>query len=1247
MTSYLLFVYLSPNSSQEIWHKKEKSMAEKKFEKKKLTVEDIETFLNGRDPQERIVNLEYSYQDDFITVFYRDEQDRKVSEQVPFYPFVWAKKEACLSLFNGDKSRTASELLRYGMWSKGLDTTDVDGNEVEEMKNGYNFMFYAVRPMSYSKFLDFFKKAGVPVYTKKKEGEVVPKKKENLYLAVTPQEQFLISTGKRFFKGYDDYDNVLRMIVDWETTGLNTEKDRIEEFGIRFNRKVRYKGEYITFEKIFDTVGETKEEKDESELKNIILLLKIIAVFKPDVITAHNGEAFDFNMLFGAMKRLGYDLTEVSKQYFNGRGIYKDSRETTLKLGGEVETYRKTIFPYMIALDSLHAVRRAQALDSNMLFSNLKYVTKYSKIVKPDRVYTPGDKISDILNDKEERYAFNQEDGDWYIYDPNYVREIVKPDPLKTVEYFERKKADDAIINSMSGTTLECGDMTAEEMYQQYLKEIETTNEENRVKKGKDGDKFTLYTKNELLPGYELVSGEYIIKRYLLDDLWECDKVEHRYNTPNFLICKMLPVPFQKCCTMGTAGQWKALMLAWSYENKLAVPPFSEKRRFTGGLSRLLKVGFVARIAKFDFNSLYPSIILTWGISDPKDLMNAMLYFLEHVLTQREKYKDLKKAASKAADKIKEDVANGLGTPESEALYAKYKEEESANDKKQLPLKILGNSFFGSYGAPNVFPWASVECAERTTCTGRQSLRLMIYYFKKLGYEPIVGDTDGFNFQLPSDDKFRYTDEHPYISNGMSRLTKAGQKYTGFKADVAEFNDLYMGQAYFGDSPMIKMGLGIDEIVDSTINFSRKNYADYFPENPFPEDVKMVGNTIKSKKMPEYIAKFLEKGIRLLLRKKGQKFIEEYYAYVDKIYNYQIPLKQIATKGKIKKSVEEYIEDCETITKAGRPKSRQAWMELVIKENLNVSMGETVYYVNNGKTKSQSDVKKVTHYYKEDGLFGDKKDVKVAMEKEFKAAKQAANIASREKWDKYPSLNDYVKAVHPEVTIEEEVILNCQLVPREVIDSENDILCKEGEEYNVPKYIDMFNSRITPLLVCFSPEIRNKILITNPNERQYFTYEQCELCSGFPNKEGDQDTYEQLMTMEDKEIKFWLRHPEWKAPYLKECGMDWDAIVADYNARMQREKELGIEKIRNRFEDVINNITPEVFDKFEEGVLPSTLTDIIDIDPKTGNFVAKEYPDIVIGTIYDVFDAMEAAVEEEEAVAESEQEDATYAQANV
>jgi hypothetical protein len=180
------------------------------------------------------------------------------------------------------------------------------------------------------------------------------------------------------------------------------------------------------------------------------------------------------------------------------------------------------------------------------------------------------------------------------------------------------------------------------------------------------------------------------------------------------------------------------------------------------------------------------------------------------------------------------------------------------------------------------------------------------------------------------------------------------------------------------------MGLGIDEIVSATINFSRKNYADYFPEEKFPEDVKMVGNTIKSKKMPEYISKFLESGIRHLLKQNGQKFIEDYYDYIDKIYNYRIPYKMIASKGKVKKTIPEYIADCNTITKAGRPKSRQAWMELAINNNLTISMGETIYYINTGKKKSEADVKKVTHYYEKEGIFEEKRDKKVTLEKEWK-----------------------------------------------------------------------------------------------------------------------------------------------------------------------------------------------------------------------------------------------------------------------
>lgn len=654
----------------------------------KITQEQIEAFIDGHDPQERIVNLMYDYDDTFVRVIYRNENDKKCEYREDFYPFCWATRMACERLCHGDREQVKKLLGRYGIGVKKLSQTDVDGNVRHEFNDGYLFMFYAKSPMSYRTFLQFFKDADNPVYNNKKDNTQQSSKAESRqYLCVTPQEQFMISTGKRFFKGYDDYDQILRMTFDLETTGLNTEKDRIIQKGVRINRP--FPGYPNGFEKIINIDGDTEEEKDKCELWAIEQMLKMIQAFQPDVITAHNCENFDWNMIIGACKRLGVDFEEFSAKYFRGKGIKKEDRDTVLKLGGEIEYYKATIIPGIIVTDSLHAVRRAQALDSNMLKADLKYVTEYSEMKKPNRVYIPGKLISTVEKDLDEHYAFNDENGDWYIYDP---------------------------------TAKNCGEETVK------------------------GKKNYIPRRNTIMEGYELKSGQYIGERYLLDDLWECDKVEHRYNTPNFLVCKMIPVPYKKCTTMGTAGQWKSLMMAWSYEQGLAIPMFGESKRFTGGLSRLLRVGFVDNVIKLDFNSLYPSIILTWGITDPIDLMHAMLYFLEHVLTQREKYKGLKKKAGKAAGKIKDrlqkrDYATKEEGRQLNAEMLQLKADESFNDKKQLPLKIFGNSFFGSYGAPDVFPWGSLKCAEQVTCTGRQCLRLMISHFKKLGYEPIVGDS--------------------------------------------------------------------------------------------------------------------------------------------------------------------------------------------------------------------------------------------------------------------------------------------------------------------------------------------------------------------------------------------------------------------------------------------------------------------------------------------------------------------------
>ena len=487
------------------------------------------------------------------------------------------------------------------------------------------------------------------------------------------------------------------------------------------------------------------------------------------------------------------------------------------------------------------------------------------------------------------------------------------------------------------------------------------------------------------------------------------------------------------------------------------------------------------------------------------------------------------------------------------------------------------------------------------------------------------------NFRQPP--TFRYTEEHPYVSTGMNRNTEKGKEYVGPWGDLAEFNDLFMRK---------KNGLDIDEFVPSSCYIARKNYMDLLDVES--QKVKLVGNTIKSKKMPIYIEKFIDDTVRDLLNDRGKEYLDKYYDKIDEIYNLRIPLKDIASVGKIKMSLNEYKEACKERTKAGTKKARQAWYELAIKHGLDVHMGDSVYYINTGTKKGESDVKRVTHYYEE--VNGEKVDRTKEFKKEWEGLKKDAKDKASLYWqeaqnkltvagqNKLMNLDTFVATYHPNAYDEDEIIFNCVLVPNEIIEDEEDHYCDDEFEYNVAKYINTFNSRIRPQLVCFNRNIRNRmvqnkkgewveennILITDPKDRKYFTVEEAKEVSGQPYKDTDQDTYEQLMTMEDKEIRFWISVNK-EPVYWRECGMDWDAIKKEYLDRMEMLKKEGIREEAELFQKLVSKVTyKDVTDLIEESTIPEQFLEFCDLDPKTGSFMSKKW-EIKLGSIYDILDA--------------------------
>ena len=1044
----------------------------------KVSFDVIEEFLEGRDSQKYIVSIESNKDDNFVYLVVNDPETGKRIEKHKYKPFLWMKHDITKIIYNGNRRKITEEARKYDIRFKKLRTNSDDGSVPKRMDNGYKYLVQTRG--SFSDLEKFFIRGGVNI----RKEEYRP-----FFVILSLDEQFLIQTGKRLFKGMDDYNDVHKMQFDLETEGLDPMVNAIFQIGVRDNKG---------FELVMETRGETPSERRDSERKNIIDFFNIVNEKKPDILTAYNSENFDWPFFENRCLRLGLDLYKIVKTL--NPNIPMKRKDATLKLGGEQESYKQTYIWGMNVLDISHSVRRAQAINSNIKRWSLKYITQFSRVAKKNRVYVDGDIIHKTWADTND-YWFNNDNGQWGL--------------LSSSEFI-----------------------------------------------------------NERSENVQIVKGEYIVQRYLLDDLWETEQVDNIYNQAAYLIAKIIPTSYMRSSTMGTAGQWKLIMAAWSYENNLTIPELQKKRDFTGGLSRLLEVGYARNVVKADFAALYPKTELTWKIFPDLDISGVMEGLLTYVVDKRDEFKFLTgehKDKAKELEALLEKNKHKLSDDrisKAKSMIEENKTLGSNYDKKQLPLKILANSFFGAYGAPYIFNWGDSDCAEETTCRGRQYLRLMVKFFKvKYDFKPLLLDTDGVNFIIPNN-----IDEVKYITQASHWKTKhyeVGQELTGLDAVLAEFNETYM---------IGRMGLDIDDICNATINFARKNYA-----NDIDGKVKLVGNSIKSKAMPEYIEEFIDKGVRMLLDGKGYDFIEYYYEHVDRIYNYQIPALKMASKSRVKMNPKTYVDvHCNAKNKNGQMKSRQAHMELILKHELDVNLGDTIYYINIGTSKSHADIKNV-----------------------------------KDKITKKPRIE-----------------FNCKLLPQHEIDTNPDYITTD---YNVPKYLDAFNKRIKPLLVCFSPEIRDSIIIDvakdkktkliKLQERSVFTESQCELTSGQPYNKEDQDTYEDLMTMEDKEIRFWDSVN--KIPNNMEED-EWEAIRKDYHVRRELNMKNDIQLALKQFDDIIKRFELPFYEWFKYNLeLPDELSSFLLFDDETEEFILKKW-DTPIATLLDMFKYYDEAIERDE-----------------
>ena len=1044
------------------------------------TLSKIKYFLDGHNNDVKyLVNIEATSKSCFAECIIHPPGQQPIIESIKYTPFTYMKdvKKLGIRLYSGERR----DILKYKMQQYGITIKKLKTGNQKRLEQGYCYLITSDK--SQEAINSFLTDGGLDPFEKQRDadgklvrdhnGKYVYPNREYFY-SPRPEEQFLISTGIRLYKGFDDYNQVHKLTFDIETTGLRHEITRCFAIGVRDNRG---------FERVIE-VNDNIDD-DNAELEVIKEFWKVIIDIKPAIVSGFNSEEFDFHYLLGRAKLLGLDVETYLKS-LDGKSYLKRIANSSVKYGNVADKYTATKLYGTSVIDIMHAAKKTAAINSDLKSVKLKYICQFEGIAKPNRTYIKGDD-NGIGNMYKKNLIHLTDTNNNYVVLPEKFQELGKN--LYRI----------SVLKDQGRYTVE----DYKNLRNDYLKTF-------------DGKEFLKWFMEKPQKEGKVIfkEGRELLRQYLLDDLWETEQVDELYNQSSFMLAKMIPTNYQRICTMGTAAVWNLLLTAWSFEHDLAVPIPDTRQDFTGGLARCFKRGYSENLIKIDYASLYPMIQLTWDIFPMFDITGVIKMMLLYLTTTRNIYKkiaiseDLNQEEVTLLEQIDKEL---FGKIQQGTIVSK---DQSKAKVKQLPVKILNNSLFGALGGNIAFNWSDNICAARITCIGRIELRHAISWFNEYNCTPLLCVTDGVNFQIPLKTNIKVTEQGQSIENyedTPENMWCYGGA-TGISALIKKFNKEEMRPPY--------MSVDDDGFSKSCLNLARINYATLTPKKDKKTGetiykIKLTGNTIKSKAMPEYIEEFIDNGLKYILDGDGKGFVRYYQDYAEKIFYNKIPLKKIANKSKMKTTIKGYLNRGKD--KNGKQKAMQAHMELVIREREDIA--RTIFKERIDEFIDDKENKTINDFTIQEIM--NKVSVHMPPEPELDSTIYYYNVGFRK------SHGDSKQIKNPETG---ELMYCSKLVnAKDMV--ENPELCGE---YNVEKYLEAFNTRVVSLLAGFDQEVREKILVMIKRKKvknefgkkvehvellkNEFTSDQLKLRS------YDLDSVEDSMYIEPGEVKFWKNY---------------------------------------------------------------------------------------------------------------------------
>ena len=205
-------------------------------------------------------------------------------------------------------------------------------------------------------------------------------------LSLPPEEQYLVATGRTYFRGLV-FDDLQRLAVDLETTGLDPSRDRIFLVAL-----CRSGGE--------SEVLESGGLDDGAEARLIERLGARVAELDPDVIENHHLHGFDLPFLVERARRLGVPL---ALGRVPGLGSRPSARGAPAWPGSERSARRRYTLPGRELIDTLDAVRRHDFSARDLPGHGLKVVARHFGIAPRERELVSGGDIHRVYRSDPER----------------------------------------------------------------------------------------------------------------------------------------------------------------------------------------------------------------------------------------------------------------------------------------------------------------------------------------------------------------------------------------------------------------------------------------------------------------------------------------------------------------------------------------------------------------------------------------------------------------------------------------------------------------------------------------------------------------------------------------------------------------------------------------------------------------------------------------------------------------------------